>query len=84
MKSLHQFMADKNLDLAVRFNSNLPALEKIDIKTTKSDPVSYTLFSIPLYLAQRINDLLTCFLRDTAYSGSDIYAFDLLLLPPLR
>ena len=58
MKSLHQFMADKNLDLAVRFNSNLPTTEKINVKTTQGDSISYTLLSIPLYLAQQINNLL--------------------------
>lgn len=62
MKSLHQFMADKGLDLAVRFNANLPSVEKIDVKTTKGDSVSYTLLSVPLYLAQQINDLLASFI----------------------
>jgi len=61
MKSLHQFMADKNLDLAVRFNSNLPTTEKINVKTTQGDSISYTLLSIPLYLAQQINNLLITF-----------------------
>ncbi|MBC2704800.1 AAA family ATPase [Desulfobacula sp.] len=61
MKSLHQFMADKKLDLAVRFNSNLPSTEKINVKTTKGDSISYTLISIPLYLAQQTNNLLTEF-----------------------
>ncbi len=58
MKSLHQFMADKNLNLAVRFNSNLPSKENINVKTTQGDSVSYTLLSIPLYLAQQLNNLL--------------------------
>ena len=61
MKSLHQFMADKNLNLAVRFNSNLPSKENINVKTTQGDSVSYTLLSIPLYLAQQINNLLIAF-----------------------
>jgi uncharacterized protein len=61
MKSLHQFMADKNLNLAVRFNANLPSKENINVKTTQGDSVSYTLLSIPLYLAQQINNLLIVF-----------------------
>jgi uncharacterized protein len=65
MKSLHQFMADKNLDLAVRFNANLPSIEKINVKTTQGDPISYILLSIPLYLAQRIFDLLIEFVKGT-------------------
>jgi uncharacterized protein len=58
MKSLHQFMHDKQLDLAVRINANRPAVEQIRIKTTKGDPVSYDLVSIPLYLAQQIDALI--------------------------
>ena len=59
MKSLHQFMADKKLSLAVRLNANLPSKEKIDVKTTQGDPISYTLLSIPLYLAQHITRLIS-------------------------
>jgi uncharacterized protein len=58
MKSLHQFMWDKNLDLAVRIDANLPDVSKIAVKTTKGDPVAYTLISIPLYLSERLHPLL--------------------------
>ncbi|MDA8140299.1 MAG: hypothetical protein M0036_16755 [Desulfobacteraceae bacterium] len=53
MKSLHQFMAEKKLKLAVRFDANPPTVEDIDIKTTLGQPVKYRLLSIPLYLAER-------------------------------
>jgi predicted AAA+ superfamily ATPase len=65
MKSLHQFMADKNLDLAVRFNANLPSIEQINVKTTQGDPISYILLSVPLYLAQQAFDLLIEFVKGT-------------------
>jgi len=65
MKSLHQFMADKNLDLAVRFNTNLPSTERINVKTTQGDPISYILLSVPLYLAQQAFDLLIEFGKGT-------------------
>jgi predicted AAA+ superfamily ATPase len=65
MKSLHQFMADKDLDLAVRFNANLPSAEKINVKTTQGDPISYILLSFPLYLAQQVFDLLIEFVKGT-------------------
>jgi len=58
MKSLHQFMADKKLSLSVRLNANLPSKETIAVKTTQGEPISYTLLSIPLYLAQQINRLI--------------------------
>jgi uncharacterized protein len=55
MKSLHQFMADKNLGFAVRFNANSPMVEEMDVKTTLRQPVKYRLLSLPLYLAGRLN-----------------------------
>ena len=58
MKSLHQFMAEKNLDLAVRCNLNLPVVEKIQVKTTRGQPVSYLLISVPVYLAARLEKII--------------------------
>ena len=50
MKSLHQFMFDKHLDLAVRCDANAPSLMQVSVKTTRGDPVSYRLLSLPPYL----------------------------------
>ena len=58
MKSLHHFMANKNLDFAVRCYTNQPSLEDISIKTTLGQPVSYRLLSIPLYLTERLGELI--------------------------
>jgi predicted AAA+ superfamily ATPase len=58
LKSLHMFMANKNLDFAVRCNTNQPSLENISVKTTMGQPVSYRLLSIPLYLTERLDDLI--------------------------
>lgn len=58
MKSLHQFMAEKGLDFAARCNLNLPAVEHIHVKTTLGAPVSYKLLSIPLYMAERLDELI--------------------------
>ena len=58
-------MADKNLDLAVRFNTNLPSTERINVKTTQGDPISYILLSVPLSLAQQAFDLLIEFVKGT-------------------
>jgi len=58
MKSLHQFMAEKSLDFAVRCNVNLPLLENISLKTTLGKPVSYRLLSIPVYLTERLYELI--------------------------
>jgi predicted AAA+ superfamily ATPase len=58
MKSLHQFMFDKKLDTAVRLDANLLSRIAMSVKTTQGDSVEYTLLSIPIYLAERIFDLL--------------------------
>ena len=59
MKSLHQFMAEKRLNFAVRFNINQPSLENIKVKTTLGKPVSYRLLSLPIYLTERLDDLIS-------------------------
>ena len=58
MKSLHHFMAEKNLAFAVRCNISQASVENISVKTTSGAPVSYSLLSIPIYLTERINDLI--------------------------
>ena len=58
MKSLHRFMAEKQLDFAVRCNLNQPLLENISVKTTLGQSVSYRLLSIPLYLTERLDGLI--------------------------
>ncbi len=54
MKSLHQFMAEKKHSLAVRFDTNPPALEEIKLKTTAGELANYRLLSLPLYLAEHV------------------------------
>lgn len=56
MKSLHQFMFDKQLRLAVRIDENPPSLATIDVATTQGDPVRYRLLGLPIYLAWRAID----------------------------
>ncbi len=58
MKSLHQFMYEKNLNFAVRFNTNLPLVEDITVKTTLGKPVAYRFLSIPVYLAEHLDELI--------------------------
>jgi len=58
MKALHQFMAEKKLDLAVRCNLDLPSVEKIRVKTTLGQPVVYRLVSVPIYLSEHLPQLI--------------------------
>lgn len=51
MKSLHAFMRNKRLDLAVRLDANPPSTMIVDVKTTQGDPVRYRLLSLPHYLS---------------------------------
>jgi predicted AAA+ superfamily ATPase len=59
MKSLHQFMHDKSLPLAVRMDRNPPSLQKMQVKTTLGDPVEYQLLNLPHYLAWRTPALVS-------------------------
>ena len=58
MKSLHQFMFDKQLDVAVRFDRNPPRLSEVSVKTTQGDSVLYRLVSLPHYLVWRLPEIL--------------------------
>jgi hypothetical protein len=58
MKSLHQFMFDRNLSLAVRLDLNPPSLQKLDLKTTQGNPARYTLMNLPHYLTWRLSELV--------------------------
>lgn len=58
MKSLHQFMHDRALKLAIRCDLNPLSIANINVKTTLGDSVKYTLLSIPLYLVENISDLI--------------------------
>jgi len=59
MKSLHQFMHDKSLILAVRMDRNPPSLQKMQVKTTLGQPVDYQLLNLPHYLAWRTPALVS-------------------------
>jgi len=52
MRSLHQFMADRDLRWAVRFNGAPPMRQPIDTVTSKGQPVRYELLSLPVYTVE--------------------------------
>ena len=57
LKSLHQFMFEKKLKTAIRFDCNTPLKQKISTKIqTKQGQmqVEYELVSLPLYLVESI------------------------------
>lgn len=61
LKSLQQFALNKNANLCVRFDLNLPDLQEIThaaMTDGGSVPVSYTLLSLPLYLVGELPRIL--------------------------
>lgn len=58
MKSLHQFMFDKPLRLAVRLDNNPPSRQHMDVRTTQGDSVKYELVNLPHYLGWNIPAIL--------------------------
>lgn len=58
MKSLHQFMHDKKLPLAIRLDRNPPSRQIIRMKTTLGEEVAYTLINLPHYLVYRLARIL--------------------------
>ncbi len=61
LKSLHQFVGEKGVSFAVRFDTNLPSTQSINTRIRRGEEsvdVSYQLISLPLYLIERLSDLL--------------------------
>ncbi len=57
MKSLHQFMTEKQAPFAVRFDAGLPAVSTVNAVVNSDNQrkdVSYKLVSLPLYLVERL------------------------------
>ena len=61
LKSLHQFVAEKRVRLAVRFDANPPSLQTVDTVIRRrggTERVRYPLLSLPLYLVERLPRIL--------------------------
>ncbi len=61
LKSLHQFVAEKRPPLAVRFDASPPSGQEVraDVRSKRgAETVRYRLLSLPLYLVERLPDLV--------------------------
>ena len=64
LKSLHQFVAEKNVELAVRFDARPPSLQTVEAgipggaHAKGKRRVRYRLLSLPLYLIERLPAIL--------------------------
>lgn len=56
MKSLHQFMHERHLPLAIRLDRNPPTLQVLQVKTTQGQDVGYTLLNLPHYLVWKLGE----------------------------
>ena len=62
LKSLHQFVAEKGVPLAVRFDAAPPSIQTVRTSVQRGGAqkeVVYRLVSLPLYLVERLPSLLT-------------------------
>jgi len=58
LKSLHLFMSQRQLSLAVRINGDIPHITEVKIKDQSHGTINYQLRSIPFYLIGQIHRLL--------------------------
>lgn len=61
LRSLHQFVGEKRVPLAVRFDSNPPSIQTVNATIQsgeKASEVTYRLLSLPLYLVEKVADVI--------------------------
>ncbi|MCH9626616.1 MAG: hypothetical protein S4CHLAM2_02420 [Chlamydiales bacterium] len=58
LRSLHQFMKEKEKQIAVRVNSDFPSLVPVRVKDSSGTLIEYTLLSLPFYLLGQLNRLI--------------------------
>lgn len=58
LKSLHQFMKEKQKTFAVRINSDYPSITPVQVKDASGNLIEYTLLSLPFYLTCQLHRLI--------------------------
>ncbi len=61
LKSLHQFLKEKQRHFALRFNADVPSLWHDQRKLTDGSSIDYELLSLPLYLAGQAQRLMRAY-----------------------
>lgn len=54
LRSLHGFMQQKNLRMAVRINADYPSMVLVNVRNSFNQEVSYQLLSLPFYLTEQV------------------------------
>ena len=65
LKSLHQFMGNKQAPFAIRFDTALPTVNQLEVVIQidkQRKPISYPLISLPLYLVERLSEIVKSYL----------------------
>ena len=66
LKSLHQFMGEKQSPVAVRFDASPPSIQDINAKIQQKagdKNVKYPMLSLPLYLVERLDSIVEEYLQ---------------------
>ena len=58
LKSMHQFLAEKDTDFGLRFNGDVPSFVKTDYPDSAGARRPFRLLSLPLYLASEARRLV--------------------------
>ncbi len=60
LKSLQQVVADRNLNLAIRFDLNPPSKQEVAVSlTSNGKSVAFTLVSLPIYMVEQVLEIVT-------------------------
>jgi len=60
LRSLHVFVQEKNVDVALRFNRDFPSMVDLHAATVVGGPKAAKLISLPLYLVEQWPRLVGC------------------------
>ncbi len=61
LKSLHRFVFEKKVDIAVRFDLNMPSIQNVETKivnSVESENINFMLLSLPIYMVGQMRRLL--------------------------
>lgn len=58
LRSLHQFVFHKNVELAIRFDLNPISIQRVEHKLETNTSVAFDLLSVPLYMVGQLNRLI--------------------------
>jgi predicted AAA+ superfamily ATPase len=65
LKSVHQFMGNKQAPFAIRFDTSLPTVNQLDVVIPidkQRKQICYPLISLPLYLVERLSEVVESYI----------------------